>query len=454
MILLKATTESIQIITSSTAAVDVSVSYADITTTTFTPSTTETKINTAATTTILAPPAASTQRQVKLITITNIDASLTTTITVQKLITATTYSLNAVVTLLVGEALQYNDGLGWVYYASSGTVKATSTAAGITGSVQINTNNQLVGNAGLTFDTTNSILGVTNTNSLINIGTSSTLTPATPATGVISVFARAIANRQMIAQIGPSGLDTALQPFLARNKVGYWDPQGNSTSVPGVFGITPPTSVGTATTRNVATTNLASRMRRIGYVSAAATNSTAGQYITVSQFSGGSAINDGSGFFYVCRFVPSSTAGVSGMIMFVGMSSTTGAPVGNTSPETLTNQIGFGQKSSDTTQLYFFYGGSSAQAAIGLGSVNFPGQTLSTVAYEVAIFSPNSLANTFYVQCTNLTNGAVYTNTVSGSATVVPQSTTLLTHRAYVGTNATALAAGIDICSFYIETDT
>jgi hypothetical protein len=454
MILLKATTESLQLITAAAATLDYSISYADITTTTFTPSTSEGKVTTATTTTILTAPVAATQRQVKLITISNIGATVSTVLSVNKLISATTYNLTANITLLAGETLQYMDGRGWIYYSVTGSIKGDMTAAGTHAQVQLNNNGILNGDVGLTFDTTNDILALASVNSTINIGSSITSTPALPVTSSLTIFARAIANRQMLAQVGPSGLDTAFQPLMARNKVGYWDPQGNNVTVPGVFGITAPLVSGTATARNVAFTSLATRMRRLGYVSSTTAGNPAGQYINVAQFTGGSGVNDGSGFFYVCRFVPSSAATVAGMTMFVGMSSSVGAPLGNTSPETLTNQIGFGQKSSDTTQLYFFYGGSTAQTSIGLGAANFPGQTLSTTAYEVAIFAPNSIASIYYVQCTNLTNGAVYTNTVSGASTIVPQSTTGLTHRAYVGNNATALAAGIDICSVYIETDT
>jgi hypothetical protein len=95
MILLKATTESLQLITAAAATLDYSISYADITTTTFTPSTSEGKVTTATTTTILTAPVAATQRQVKLITISNIGATVSTVLSVNKLISATTYNLTA-----------------------------------------------------------------------------------------------------------------------------------------------------------------------------------------------------------------------------------------------------------------------------------------------------------------------------------------------------------------------
>lgn len=276
--------------------------------------------------------------------------------------------------------------------------------------------------------------------------------PLTPAANTLGVFGRKVAERMMLAQIGPSGLDTSLQPLLARNKIGYWNPPGNATTVPGVFGITAPTVVGTATGRNVATTNGATRMRRLGYVSAATAGSLAEARIAVAQFSCGSGANDGSGFFYVTRFVPSNAAAVAGERFFIGLRNNTSAAT-NVEPDTLGNSIGIAQLSTDATQFYLVYGGTIAQTAIALGtSLGAPG-TLSTAAYELAIFAPNSVANTYHVQVTNIFTGVTVTQTISGGAGICPQSSTLLAHRAWKCNNATALAVGFDICSIYIETD-
>jgi hypothetical protein len=258
----------------------------------------------------------------------------------------------------------------------------------------------------------------------------------------------------MAAQIDPTGLGTSLQPILARNKIGYWDPPGGSATVPGVLGFNAPTAVGTATSRTVTVTNLATRMRRLGYVSATTVGSLAGHYSTVEQFSCGSGANDGSGFFYIIRWIPSDAATVAGERNFIGMVNSTSAPT-NVDPSTLINCIGVGQQATDATQLYLFYGGSAAQTPIALGATNFPGSTLSTapIAYELAIFAPNATANTYYYQVTNISTGAYTTGSLSGGATQIPQNATLLCHRAWACNNATALAVGIDICSVYVETD-
>ncbi len=80
------------------------------------------------TTTILAAPAASTNRLVKLISITNTDPYIASTIVVQKNISGTYYRQAPPFTLLAGETAQYMDKVGWKYYATDGTNKADQTA--------------------------------------------------------------------------------------------------------------------------------------------------------------------------------------------------------------------------------------------------------------------------------------------------------------------------------------
>lgn len=312
-------------------------------------------------------------------------------------------------------------------------------AAGSTGQVQFN-------NAGVFSGAAN--VNIDNNDLLLDYSAS----PVTPPTDSLKVFDRKIANRNIVAQLDPTGATTSLQPLFARNKIGYWNPAGNATTVPGVFGITAFTASGTATARNVATNSLATRMRRIGYPSAAGAGSFAGAYIGVAQFSCGSGANDGTGFFLVERWVESDPAPVAGRRAFSGMTSSTGAPT-NVQPSTLTNAIGIGQLSTDATQWYWIQGGSAAQTAVAIGTaIGAPGGA-STTAWELAIYCPNSVANTYYLQLTNITTGAVANTTMTGTATQVPQSGTLLAWRHWATNNTTALSVGIDICSLYIETD-
>ncbi len=452
MIILKATTETLQMTTSTAAGIDVSVSYADITTTTFSPSSNEVKISSATTTTILAAPAASTQRQVKLMTISNRDATLSVAIVVQKLISTTTYNITPTFTLLPGETMQYMDGVGWTYYSATGSIKSQQIAAGSDTQIQYNSAGILTGDAGLTYDSTANTVGINGNSASIQLYTTGTGNPGTPPASSLEIFSRTIATRQMTAQVEPSGLSTTLQPLLARNKVGYWNPPGNATTVPGAFGITPLTANGTATARSVATTTLATRMRRIGYVSSATAGTFGGVRLNAAQFSCGSGLADGSGFMLIERWVESDPAPVSGKRAFHGMTPT--GAFTNVEVTTKTNIVGITQLSTDATQWYWIGAGSTAQSAIPVGtSIGAPGGS-STTAWELAIFAPNNIANTYYLQLTNISTGVVATTSFNGGSTLIPQSSTLLAWNAWATNNTTAAAVGIDLCSLYIETDT
>jgi hypothetical protein len=275
--------------------------------------------------------------------------------------------------------------------------------------------------------------------------------PSAPASGHLAVYAKAIGGRMMLKQIGHSGLHTALQPFLARNKVGYWDPPGNATTQPGVFGYTALTTTGTVTLRNIATTNLFTRMRRLAFVSSATAGNFAVARVAVAQVTVGDGSGNG-GFYKICRFGCSDAATVAGARQFVGLSSSIAAPT-NVEPSTLTNVIGVGHGSANTN-LFMYCGGSSAQTPVNLGS-SFPANTLSTDAYELAVYSPTSDNAHVYWEVTRLNTGDVASGNFTGTpGTDLPASSTLLSYQyAWRCNNATAKAVGLDIMSDYIETD-
>lgn len=127
MILLKATTETLELLTTAAVSIDVSIAFVDVTTSAFTPSTQETNITTATTTVVLSAPAASTQRQVKLITVRNRSTTTAQTVTFKKDISSTEYYITADITLSAGDLLQYTDGQGWKTFDKNGREKINPT---------------------------------------------------------------------------------------------------------------------------------------------------------------------------------------------------------------------------------------------------------------------------------------------------------------------------------------
>jgi hypothetical protein len=338
------------------------------------------------------------------------------------------------------------NGSAFVWAAAGGG----GSVAGSNTQIQYNNAGAFGASANFTYDASTNTLSLLGTDpSWILNGI--TTEPTAPAAGTLEIYAKSIAGRMLPKWVGPSGFDTPFQAAISQNKVAWWNPPGNATTVPGVLGIAAPTSIGTATARNVATTNVFTRARRLGYNSAGTAGQAGGHFLGTAQYTTGAGGGVG-GFYYVCRFGSADT--LAQAIMFVGMSSSTATPTVTASPATFTNSIGVGCATGDTN-LSIYYGGSAAQTPIALGA-SFPAKTNSTDLYELVLFSSSATATSVGYRVTNITSGAQASGTLTAATagTQLPASTTLLAHRAYRSNNATATAVLIDIVSVYIETDT
>ena len=298
----------------------------------------------------------------------------------------------------------------------------------------------------------NSLSATPPSNAFTSLDMTATTDPGAASAGHATFYFKEIAHRMMAKIVGPSGLDTALQPFIGRNKVGGFTPPGNATTATVWGTYTTPTATGTGTTRNVATTNLFTRMRRLGYVSSATAGNLGGARVAAAQVTVGDGVGNGSGsgFFKCIRFGISDASLVSNARTFVGMTNSTAAPT-NVEPSTLTNAIGVGHGAADTN-LKIFRGGSAAQTPIDLGA-NFPTNTVNTDVYELCLFAPPNTSDVWY-EVTRLNTGHVATGQLTnGGGVQLPGATTLLTYlNAWRSNNTTAAAVGLDIMSDYIET--
>jgi hypothetical protein len=129
MILLTGASDVLRIVTSGTANIDVVAGFADHASGVVTPGRSLTTIGSAATTTIVAAPGASTQRTVRFLTIRNRHASTANTITLQLFDGTTAFEIHKI-TLAAGEALIYDEGTGFSYISSLGLPKAAESQGG------------------------------------------------------------------------------------------------------------------------------------------------------------------------------------------------------------------------------------------------------------------------------------------------------------------------------------
>jgi hypothetical protein len=121
MLYLASTSDIIRVVTSSGANVDVHASYSDLVAAATLPTfgRLNTAIASAATTTIVASPAASTVRTVKTLTIRNRHASTASTVTIQHFDGTTSSDLIQFI-LAAGESAHYDENRGWTYRDARG----------------------------------------------------------------------------------------------------------------------------------------------------------------------------------------------------------------------------------------------------------------------------------------------------------------------------------------------
>lgn len=127
-LILADTGDTVEVVTASgVSTINVYAAWADITTTALTPGLTNSLITTATTTTVVAAPGASTQRQVKMLTVYNSHASSSNAISVQ-VYDGTNRAVLVKYTLLAGETLQWSEDENFRVIDASGQIKSVVAA--------------------------------------------------------------------------------------------------------------------------------------------------------------------------------------------------------------------------------------------------------------------------------------------------------------------------------------
>ena len=273
--------------------------------------------------------------------------------------------------------------------------------------------------------------------------------PTASAASTYKLFARNVGGRIMPAFIGPSALDSVLQPHIGRNKIAHVSAAGNSTTITNV-GTAALTVTGTATAANVATTNVYTRMRILeSLVTTASTTAVAGFYQPAVQYTlGGTSAF--AGFHLVARFGPSTGVTTATRRLFAGLTNSTAAPT-DVNPSSLTNIIGVGYDAADTNMQIMHNDGTGTATKTDLGA-SFPKPSADrSKMYELVLFSPPNGGSEIDYQVTDLGTGAVASGTITSAD--VPAVTTFLGFRCYSSVGGTSSVTGIAINSMYIETD-
>jgi hypothetical protein len=266
--------------------------------------------------------------------------------------------------------------------------------------------------------------------------------PTPPSSGNMLSYAKSIGGRVLPKVIGPSGIDTALQPAMFGNGMRILAP-GASTAF-SVFGMAAPTAVGTVSHPTPAAGNIRTQTRRGIVTSAATANSASELRNTTVECWLGNAPGQG-GFFFTTRWAISSTTALQRTA--VGLFSTTSAIATTQNPSALTNCFFMGNDSADTNMQIMFNDAAGACTKIDLGS-GFPVNTPAAV-YEVIFFAPPN-STTINYRAVRLDTGA----TAEGVLTTnIPDQATFLAWHAYANNGGTAAAVVLEVMRFYLETD-
>lgn len=403
MILLKDTNSSLTIVTSSTADIDYSINWVDITTSGASASSSEGKITTATTTTIVAVPGSSTQRQIKSITISNIHASTSNTVTINKVISGTTYR-QIIVILQAQEIIHFMDGLGW---GNPEPIVATTLTADVHTDYS---DYQAISD------------------------------PSAPSANVLRIYARNVSGRMLPKWKGPSGLDIISQPALFGNNIVMWNPGATS----GVAYGTVTTAIAAGVVSLPTTTSQYTAMRKNTFTVATGVN-LMNSVRTEAMFFRGASGTQG-GFFFFCRF--GTHVWTAGNRAFIGLSVDTTALL-TANPSSKLNLIGFGIDSGDTAFTFMHNDGSGSAVR---DAISGQPSLASNQGYDVFIFC-KPVDSTVYWRINNINAGTLINE---GSATSeLPVNTTMMTAVAAIGSgsNAGAAAAVLGLNRIYIETD-
>ena len=424
MIILKSITDTLEVLTGTGAHLDISVSFVDRTTTTFNPDTQEAKPTSATTTTIVGAPAAATQRQIKAISIRNID-SISQIITVKKNLNTTTYIITPTLTLLAGEMLYYSDVNGWTVYGVDGVIKPSETYEFFT----FNSSNNELSLSGV--DTGILLKGITTE-------------PSTPVADTLRLYAKTIAGRSMLKVLAPSGMNYQLQPAIFANTVVWWTPTGATAGFwLGAVGA----AAGTFSTANPSTTNKYTALRRGRWANVITTvNQNLRQGLTDAMFFRGSVAEQG-GFFFMAR--GGTEVWTAGGRMFVGLSVSTTPCTAD--PSSLPNILGFGIDAGDTA-ITFMHNDASGTAT--KDPIAGQPSLASNQGYNFFIWcKPNDTVVYWRIENLNATGSPLI---AEGSVnTDLPVNTTMMT-AGFAASNAALTAATaiqIGVNKIYVETD-
>lgn len=222
-------------------------------------------------------------------------------------------------------------------------------------------------------------------------------------------------------------------------------------ATPGGTGLTAPgvtlTATGTATAYSVPASggSFIEMNPVVEVIAAAATNAVAGlrtNYRFMTRFDVGAG-----GFYLRCRWRPATGMTISTHRAFCGVTGSIAAPT-DVDPTSLTNAIGMGWRSGDSS-LSIFHGGTAPLNVVPLSSSSFPRPTNDRAnLYDFELYAPKG-GSVVHWQVTSLTNGAVANGTITSG---LPSSNVNFAFQLYASVGGTSSDIGVALGELYVVT--
>lgn len=267
-----------------------------------------------------------------------------------------------------------------------------------------------------------------------------------PSSGKLRVYADQVGGRMMLKQVGPSGLDTSLQPAIFGN--GMYIVSPGTAAVLSVLGGPAVTVVGTMTHPNLVSGGLRLSTSRAQLVSAATANSITEVRGPFARVWRGDAADRG-GFWARFRFAfPSLASACALQRGFVGLTNSVAATAVTQAPSALTSCLGVGFDSGETVLSIYNNDAAGAAVKTSLGS-DFPAGDANAM-YDLTLFCKANDVQVSYemsrLDASGNVEGAI-------STSELPASTLFLAPHAWINNGGTAAAVQLDLLRIYLETD-
>jgi hypothetical protein len=267
--------------------------------------------------------------------------------------------------------------------------------------------------------------------------------PAAPASNTLRLYTKNLSGRMMPKWIGPSGLDTPAQAFLAQNTVVMWLP-GSAATAAIAFG-TVWTVAATQTHPTIASTNIMTSIKRATFTTTTTAANAAGIRSSTPIAMRGNAAGMG-GFFFAARWgvlTYSST-----MRAYVGLTGASGLFTGD--PSAINDSVMMSKDTGETTWQVLTR---DTTAASKTSTGRATAAAANAEVFDFYAFCPPN-GSSITVRVVDIATNTILVDNVVKSTNLPTNTTVLYAHCECMNvTGGAGTAVAIFLSKMYIESD-